>query len=470
MKKAAVVVAVLVVALTAGLWIFWPQVRIWQLRQALDRVVLPGLKAQIAATSGQEPVLTYRSLGVEGSAYVVENPALSLEGEPKLILGAQRLILDKVDLSLFGELRGCDLALHEVTLESQGFRLTMRNWEVGGLSVVQGGREVRVARELLQGLSIQGSGLPQSLELASIEGQGYHLTLDPDQRRYQGELGRLTALGRDFTVSLEAMTFAGDFVRMVQGRPTYEKADFSAKGLKVEKAGDPALHIGSLSGTSRRGESLQGDRIELKGVSMAPTDPAHAGFERMLAQFDYQSLNLDLVLDYVYDRKARSFSLKELTLAGKDAGRLELGLELTELDYDLGQDLGRNLPALKAAKTKRLSLRYDDASLTDRLMAYYAKQEGLGLEDYRQRQLAGLPALFGLDPRPGGAKTADPALAKARAQTEQALAAVRAFLAKPASLCLAVTPSQELTLAELSRMSPDLWPGVLDIKLDNCAK
>lgn len=470
MKKAGLVIAVLVVVLAAGLWVFWPQVRIWQLRQALDRVILPGLKAQIAATSGQEPLLAYQSLGVEGSAYVVENPSLSLAGGPDLILGAKRLLLNNVDLSLFGELKGCDLALHEVVLETQGVKLTVRNWEVNRLVVARGGRQVAVARELLQGLAIRGPGLPGPLELASVEGKGYRLDLDPEQRRYQGELGSLVALGHDFSVGLEGMSFQGDFVRMVQGRACYDRTEFVVKGLKIEKAGDPPLTIASLAGSSRRSESLDGDRVEFKGVSMTPTDPSHAGLAQMLGQFGYKGIDLDLTLDYAYDRKAKTFDLKELTLSGKDAGRLEASLAVANLDYDPAQDLGRNLPALKAARFKGLKIRYDDASLTDRLLAHLARQEGLDVETKRRQLLDQVPALRDLTQGPDGPGLPDPLRDKAAAQDQQARKAVRAFLVKPGGLCLAVTPTRELTLDDLAHRSSELWPGSLDISLDNCGQ
>lgn len=470
MKKAGLVVAVLVVVLAAGLWAFWPQVRIWQLRQALDRVILPGLKAQIAATSGQEPVLTYQSLGVEGSAYVVENPSLSLAGEPGLILAAQRLLLNNVDLSLFGELKGCDLALHEVAMETQGVKLTVRNWEVNRLAMLQGGREFKLDRELLQGLAVQGPGLPQAVDLASVEVRNYRLVLDPDQRRYQGALGALTVQGHDFSLGLEGMTFQGDFVRLVQGRACYDRADFAAKGLKIEKAGDPPLVIASLEGVIRRGENLQGDRLEFKGVAMTPDPAAHPGLAQMLGQLDYKGLNLDLILDYAFDRQAKTFDLKQLTLEGKEAGRLEASLVVTNLDYNLDQDPARNLPALKAAKFKVLRIRYDDASLTDRLLTLYAQQEGLSLEAKRRQLLDQVPALRDLAPNSEGPRLPAPLQAKAAAQDQQARAAVRAFLAKPGSLCLAVSPTRELSLDELVHPSGDLWPGSLDISLDNCGQ
>jgi len=467
-KKAGLVVVVLVVALAAGLWAFWPQVRIWQLRQALDRVILPGLKAQIAATSGQEPVLTYQSLGVEGSAYVVENPALSLAGEPKLILEAQRLLLNNVDLSLFGELKGCDLALHEVAMETQGVKLTVRNWEVNRLAMLQGGREFTLERELLQGLAVQGPGLPQAVDLASVEVRNYRLVLDPDQRRYQGALGALTVQGADFTAGLEGMTFQGDFVRLVQGRACYDRAEFAAKGLKIEKAGDPPLIIASVEGVIRRGENLQGDRLEFKGAAMTPDPTAHAGLAQMLDQFGYQGINLDLTLDYVYDRQAKTFELKELTLDGKDAGRLEASLAVANLDYDLGQDLERNLPGFKAAQFKGLRIRYDDASLTDRLLTQLARREGLDLAAKRRQLLDQAPALRDLAPNPN--QTGDPLQAKAADQDRRARAAVRAFLTKPGSLCLAIIPTRDLTLGDLAHPSAELWPGSLDIGLDNCGK
>ncbi|MCA1906347.1 MAG: hypothetical protein LDL11_07145 [Desulfarculus sp.] len=470
MKKAGLVIAVLVVVLAAGLWVYWPQVRVWQLRQALDRVILPGLKAQIAATSGQEPTLTYQSLGVEGSAYLVENPTLSLAGEPRLILSAQRLMLNNVDLSLWGDLNSCDLALHQVVLESQGLKLTVRNWEVNRLAVERGGRQVAVARELLQGLAIQGPGLPGPLELASVEGRGYRLALDLDQRRYQGELGSLTALGHDFSLGLEGMTFRGDFVRVVQGRACYDRAEFAATGFRIAKAGDPPLTIARLAGISRRGESLDGDRVEIKGVSLAPTEPAHAGLAQFLAQYGYQAIDLDLTLDYAYDRKAKTFELKELSLSGKDAGRLEASLAVTNLDYDPAQDLGRNLPALKAARLKGLKLRYDDASLTDRVLIHLAREEGLDLEAKRRQLLDQAPALRDLARDPAGAAGAEPLPPKAAAQDQRARQAVRDFLAKPGSLCLAISPTRELSLEELAHRGSELWPGNLEISLDNCGQ
>jgi len=449
MKRAWLIIAVLVVVIIGGLWLAWPQIRLWQVQQALDHAVIPGLKAYLKATTGLEPAVTHQGVKAEGSAYAVGKLSLKLAGDPAVDISVEKLILNQVEMSLTGDLKRCDLALHQMQVQTKGVVAGVRNWEVEGLAITRDGADIRLAREQLQGVTLSAPGLPEPVEVASIEGRDYVLTLDYEQKRYQGGLGRLAAVGHGFQAGAQSMTFAGDFIRFENGSPLFKQGRFTLKDLEVAVKDRPKLTVAEIAAVSSRQAEAAADRVEVKGLALDPQGLPEGDLSKALKDLGYERFLLGLVWDYAYDRAAKKFDLKELALEGEKMGRASLAFNVAELDYDLGLEPLQNLLALGKAKPQRLSLRYDDHSLLQRLIEFGAKEQGQEPAAFRAKLIADLPLLPGVD-------APDPALA--------------AFLAKPGSLCLTVTPKQDLTVLDLTRLSQELLPAMLVWKLDNCGR
>jgi hypothetical protein len=186
------------------------------------------------------------------------------------------------------------------------------------------------------------------------------------------------------------------------------------------------------------------DRVGLKGITWRarPDDK----LQEALKELGYDRPPLDLSYAYVNDQAAKTLDCQELTLAVQKAGKLTCSFLLKDLQDEVGGGLPQDQQAILQARPARLTLRYDDDSLTDRLLTQAARKQGLELEALRANLLQGLP------PLPGAMKP-EPALLR--------------FIEKPGSLCLTITPRQEMTLAQYAALGPAVL-AVLEWKLDNC--
>lgn len=167
----------------------------------------------------------------------------------------------------------------------------------------------------------------------------------------------------------------------------------------------------------------------------------------------------ELVLDYDgsthYDATEGVLEASQ-HLAGHDAGALTLSLRMEHypaVSATSGESAAAMAPLLQA-ELAHLELRYDDASLADRLIRAYAARTGGDVESARARLLAALEAR-----RAGFA---------AKPELLASLDALASFLREPHSLTLALAPPQPVafgTLMLLARTSPDQLASLLGLSL-----
>lgn len=449
MKRAWLIIALVVIVVGGGLWLAWPQIRLWQVQQALDHAVIPGFKAYVQTTTGLEPTITHEGVTAEGTAYAVNKVSIKLAGDIPVTISAEKLLLDQVEMSLTGDLKRCDLALHRVRADYKGVLVNVRNHEVEGLAISRDGTDIRAARELAQGITVTAPGLKTPVEVPSIEARDYVLLLDKEQKRFQASIGRITVVGHDFEASTQGVTIASDFFTFDKGSPRFKLAKSSIKGLEYTTADKSKVNVAEINSTSSRQARSAADRVEVKGLSLDRKTMVNADTVKALQELGYERLLLNLVSDYVYDQDAKTFELKEFSLQGEQMGRFTLSLKVTDLDYDLSLEPMQNIIALGRAKPQSLAARYDDQSLAEKVLALGAKKDDMDPVAYRAKVIAELAPL-------PGSKTPDPTLA--------------AFIAKPGSLCLSIKPKADLSLIEFTRLSRELLPSMLEFKLDDCAK
>ena len=156
----------------------------------------------------------------------------------------------------------------------------------------------------------------------------------------------------------------------------------------------------------------------------------------------------ELVMDYEaqssYDAAQGSVASTQ-HLTAHDAGELTLSLRMSNYPtvFD-ARDFLSLLTRLSEARLDRFELRYDDASLVDRVIKFDATRTQRSIEAVREEFIAQVEAQ-----RAGHAEK--PAMSAS-------LDAIIAFLRQPASLTLTIAPPQPLsfgTLTGLSKRDPD---------------
>ncbi|MBI4798608.1 MAG: hypothetical protein HY794_07730 [Desulfarculus sp.] len=375
-----------------------------------------------------------------------------------MILKVKQMRLDKADISLWGDLKRCDMALTGADLDVKGlavgsqtldFTITVATVEVEGLGVSEGGMRIRLARKSAQDIQVSSPTLKMPFQIAQMEARDYELTAAAQWKSSQGSLGLMTLkTDSGVAVSLQGMTFNSDTPTWDKGMAYFDQAKIQARQFALVLPSlpgpEPALTMAELNMALSRKPQRSADRVEVKGIVWR--DKAGDKLQEALKELGYPHPRLDLTYDYVHDQAAKVLDCKEFTLAVEQAGRLSLSFLLNDIEADLANDPTGNLGALKKARPTYLTLRYDDASLADKLLALGAKKENLEPEAFRAKLLAELPPL-------PGALAPEPALLN--------------FIKKPGSLCLRITPRQELSLEQYGALGPALL-ATLEWKLDNC--
>lgn len=132
------------------------------------------------------------------------------------------------------------------------------------------------------------------------------------------------------------------------------------------------------------------------------TAPPGSEVGRSLAGFGYQTLELGMAFDGVYDPAARTFQLKDYSLRGANAGSLAMsGLFGGLAPEAFIGDGDKRVSALMGSNMTALTLRYVDSGLAQKALAFYAATQGKNVSAVRREltmMTGALPILMGGDP------------------------------------------------------------------------
>ena len=206
------------------------------------------------------------------------------------------------------------------------------------------------------------------------------------------------------------------------------------EGMSGTWDGDPVTG----GGTSR----FSARRIHVPGAVFQGGDNPLA-----MAGYDALELAIDGTSIATYSDEEVGFDL-EMRLDGRDIGRLivELGADgiplalFGALDTE-APDPDALLPYAEGISLKRARFRFEDASLTARLLALMAEAENTDVASFVADGTQGLDAML--------AGTLDPAHAR------QVSAALTAYLNEPKSITFALAPSQPVHFAQIMAMVQD---------------
>lgn len=198
--------------------------------------------------------------------------------------------------------------------------------------------------------------------------------------------------------------------------------------------------LGSMTGTPDKPE---GGTLTIKAVDIpAATHP-------FLASLGYDRVRLDLTSTTIRET-GRGIIENRSKVTAPDAGALAVSFRFSNYQTDAGPpDVAALLERLQAARLDRFELRYDDASLVDRVIGFYALNAGTDAAALRDQLIAPLEAQR--------ASYAEKPLLAADVD------ALIAFLRKPGSITIAAAPPQPLPVADLVNAGRD--PEAAAVKL-----
>jgi len=202
------------------------------------------------------------------------------------------------------------------------------------------------------------------------------------------------------------------------------------KGASSELGNFALANIAFSHGLLSSGDlALDGVRVRRDQM---PTPALAAGFE----QLGIDAATVSLALGYRWDIDQKRMSIKGATLKVVELGRLVIGLDIDQV--------ASQADLLSQGRFVRGTARYEDASLVNRALKFFAGNQGVDPEVLRKQVIAAVGELE--------ADTRNDAATRGTAH------AIAAFMAAPNSLQVDLAPPQPVPLVALlgvSNMTPD---------------
>ncbi len=315
---------------------------------------------------------------------------------------------------------------------------------------------VRVEYDRAAGAALSDDIAVSGLRVADAGTPGAEITADA--------LTLVALAGRDWPSGIEAQgVFAGtaaDHVRI---------ASLSAAGIDPRTRLPSTARAEGIAGVSPLTGEITVDTVELRDLDAANDVPervdlAVRGIEATLdaaaspvADFlvllGYDSVRVDLDYAYVFDPAANILRVDGVRVAAAEMGTIAISAELGGVPPEAMTDPALAAMAEDEATLRRLELRYEDASLADRLLAMAAEDEGLSTEEMRGQLIEAIQL---------EARTAKDRL------TKEVLKAIEAFLAKPGTLRVVAEPPEPVKFAALESLDddPDTVRALLGLRVE----
>jgi hypothetical protein len=214
---------------------------------------------------------------------------------------------------------------------------------------------------------------------------------------------------------------------------------YSADGYEMTWDGDPATGSGKTH--------FKISNIMVPEAAVAALDPSGT-----LKQLGYSSLSFDVGGDGTIDIGAEKMGFDfDVSYNGKDMGKVKVGAgvaeiptallaELQKLEGPAQPDPNTFMPLVQGIQVSRVTFRFEDQSITKKLIPLLAKMQGM--DEATMVASAGAMVQLGL------AELKNPTF------TQKAVEAVNAFLKDPRSLTILAKPAQPITVHQLMALDP----------------
>ena len=390
------------------------------LAQALQSYVLENVKTQSTDKTSDVLIPRIEVVGANVTRADLERlltPDLPAAARGELVMNmqAQRIFVPEVIVTQSGKENG---------------RFVLRDYQVMNLDR---GRFDRISLRAIEGTMT-----------TEEKGQG---TFTAGQMTFEdGDFSKVAAAAKagnasDGVAKLRAFTWSG-----------FEVSVTDAK-LPATASGGNAYRVGLKSANARTdyaGDMPTKAVANFNGFFFYAPPASDAG--QALASFGYNRVEFGVNFDGAYNPASRSFSLTDYSLTGVNAGSVALSGSFADI---AGETFTANnesrLAALMKGKVADMSLRYVDAGLFEKALAFYAASQGKDATAVRKEwamMIVGmLPLLMGGDP--------------AALKLSEALSA---FVSQPKSLTISLKGKQgPIGLADFAKLAD---PAFLLSKVD----
>ncbi|MDF1607166.1 hypothetical protein PZ897_03150 [Hoeflea sp. YIM 152468] len=193
---------------------------------------------------------------------------------------------------------------------------------------------------------------------------------------------------------------------------------FSTGKINVEQDGADVFSMASLDLDVDRADDDSRVAIEMTGsgigIDLGQIDDAKA--KQALADLGYTSLTGDLKLDAAWEVEPGTINLREYSLTLDEVGRIAMSLHISGYTLDFIQAMQEAqtgaasspdsqatqqamgfamMGMLQQLSFNSASIRFDDASVTEKALSYAGKQQGISGEQMRQSVKFMLPLMLG---------------------------------------------------------------------------
>lgn len=197
--------------------------------------------------------------------------------------------------------------------------------------------------------------------------------------------------------------------------------------------------------------------IDIKGL-VVPLDKDDKDVKDLIA-LGYEELNLDVSIGSNWMDKDGKLAVEPVAISGKDIGALRLSFNLGGVTPEFVAQLkaaegdsNKQVELLQSLQVQDVSIRFDNASIVDRLLDKQAKDQGVKKADLVKQLSTMAPMLLAqLNNKDFEKKVAD---------------AIGAFLSAPKSLTVTAKPPAAIPVAQLVGtvlVAPQTLPNVLAV-------
>ncbi|HLO78472.1 MAG TPA: hypothetical protein VK196_18610 [Magnetospirillum sp.] len=217
--------------------------------------------------------------------------------------------------------------------------------------------------------------------------------------------------------------------------PTVNVKRFALTGVTLDAAGEKAqlgeVFIADLVQRNKAPISLT---MGLHGLVVDRNTLPDESSREGLTKLGYDKLLLNFDLSYAHAVETQRLSIKNASVSSDGVGKLSLSADLGGIPALASDDPMQAMAATQMATLERLELRYEDASLANRLLKAAAADSGMSEAQMKEMLLTELTQ---------GAEGEQVPLVK------DVVNSAGAFLANPKSLTLQMQPAQPVAIAAL---------------------